>query len=154
MEYTSSRLKFSSYSNGITPHVGSDGYWYFGDQKTEHKASGVDGVSFDGVEELYCATLATNVDDSGVPIPPTFNKDNQSGWVSTMADSKFGTKNKDNIIFKYLWNVEKVKSKKGDASLEPTYTPVDLMDTYSGGRIPNEYISYYAADVDAIAPDL
>jgi hypothetical protein len=59
MEYTSSRLKFSSYSNGITPHVGADGYWYFGETKTEHKASGVDGISFAGVEEFYYATLAT-----------------------------------------------------------------------------------------------
>ncbi len=30
-------------SNGITPHIGSDGYWYVGDTKTEVKAQGEKG---------------------------------------------------------------------------------------------------------------
>ncbi len=29
--------------DGITPHIGEDGYWYFGDKKTEYKATGSNG---------------------------------------------------------------------------------------------------------------
>ena len=30
--------------DGLTPTIGSDGYWYIGDEKTEYKAAGKDGV--------------------------------------------------------------------------------------------------------------
>ena len=30
--------------DGLTPTIGSDGYWYIGDKKTEYKAAGKDGV--------------------------------------------------------------------------------------------------------------
>ncbi len=31
--------------DGVTPHIGADGYWYVGDQNTEVKALGVDGTT-------------------------------------------------------------------------------------------------------------
>ena len=33
--------------DGLTPTIGSDGYWYIGDKKTEYKAAGKDGVDGD-----------------------------------------------------------------------------------------------------------
>lgn len=150
MEYVSQRLKFSSYSDGVTPHIGSDGYWYFGTQKTEHKASGTDGISFDGVAEYYLATLATDCDDSGKPNVPSFSK---TSWKTSIASTGFGTKNGNDILYKYLWNVEEIKSKDGNGlELPSTYTNPDLMDIYSGGRIPKGYTSYYTAGTSHIAP--
>ncbi len=39
--------------DGVTPHVGEDGYWYFGDEKTEYKATGNNGVDGKSAYELY-----------------------------------------------------------------------------------------------------
>jgi hypothetical protein len=106
----------------------------------------VDGVSFSGITEYYYATLATDLED-GKPKPPTWNKDTweKDGWKTSISATGFGTSNESNVTYKYLWNVEAVKSKEVDGPETVKYTDVNLLMTHEGGRTPITFISYYYA---------
>jgi hypothetical protein len=67
--YWGKGIKFSTYKNGLTPFIGKNGNWWIDKEDTGYKAQGEDGVSFGGVIEYYCATLATDL-TSGVPTEP------------------------------------------------------------------------------------
>ena len=70
-----------------------------------------------------------------------------------MSATLFGTKDADGIDYKYLWNVEGIISTDFENTQTIDYTDVELMQTYSGGRVPDSYISYYAASHTSTAPD-
>jgi hypothetical protein len=115
----------------------------------------VDGVSFGGVVEYYAATLATDVDANENPNPPNFDENNinTSIWQTTVEMTGFGKKDNNGVDYKYLWNVEGIISKEGEKEPYTDYLKdadgniiVDLYMTYTGGRIPKNYISYYAVN--------
>ena len=158
--YQSQPIKFSTYingtngNNGITPEI-KNGYWWIGSTNTGVKAEGVDGtdgVSFSGVVEYYYATLADNKD--GYPTKTEDGKQvvDLSKWYDTIEDTKFGTKATDGKTYKYLWNVEGVQSIDANGTSHTDYTNPELLQIYSGGRVPAEYISYYASSHDSGAP--
>lgn len=147
MKYTSQSTRFSSYVNGETPYV-KNGNWWIGDSDTGVVASAVDGVSFSGVDEYYYATLATDV-SGDTPNPPTWSK---SAWKNSIQATNFATKNSSGVTYKYLWNVEVVKSTKPDGTLIETPTGVELFLTHNDSRIPTEYLTYYAASATSTAP--
>lgn len=141
MTFTSQISRFSSYLNGETPYV-KDGNWWVGDTDTGVAAQAVDGVSFSGIEEYYYATLATDVDQEGNPNTPTWNK---TKWFSQIQDTKFGKKNSDGATYKYLWNVEIVKSTDASGNTTEAVSTVELFLTHNDSRVPETYISYYKA---------
>jgi hypothetical protein len=148
MKFTSQISRFSSYSNGETPYV-KNGNWWIGDTDTGVAAQAVDGVSFSGIVEYYFATLATEVDADGTPIAPNWNK---ATWFTKIQDTKFGTKNNNDVTYKYLWNVEIVKSTSADGKVSEAASEVELFLTHNDSRIPAAYISYYASSVTSVAP--
>jgi hypothetical protein len=149
MKFTSQISRFSSYLNGETPYV-KNGNWWIGDTDTGVAAQAVDGVSFSGIVEYYFATLATDVDASGTPKAPKWDK---ATWFTKIQDTKFGTKDNNGVTYKYLWNVEIVKSTSADGKVSETASDVELFLTHNDSRIPAEYISYYAASVTSVAPE-
>lgn len=157
MIYTSQLSRFSSYSDGETPYVGKNGNWWIGEKDTGIKASAVDGVSFSGIEEWYYTTLATEVDISGKPIAPEkpeLGKEIQKDWKSSIMETNFGSKNEEGITYKYLWNVEVIKSTDSDKNETKTQTDVELFLTQTDSRVPKKYISYYTASTTSEAPGL
>ena len=148
MKITSQISRFSSYLNGETPYV-KDGNWWVGDTDTGIAARAVDGVSFSGIDEYYFATLSTDIDDSGNPIAPVWAKEN---WVNQISASKFGTKDANGVTYKYLWNVEVVKSTDPSGVLSESNSEVELFLTQTDSRVPVEYISYYAASNTSAIP--
>lgn len=149
MKFTSQISRFNSYLNGETPYV-KNGNWWIGDTDTGVAAQAVDGVSFSGIVEYYFATLATDVDASGTPNAPKWDK---AIWFTKIQDTKFGTKDSNGVTYKYLWNVEIVKSTSADGKVSETVSDVELFLTHNDSRIPTAYISYYAASTTSIAPD-
>ena len=123
MEYISSPVKFNTYSNGHSPYIGENGNWWaYNDVTGEYSDSGIvatgsDGISFDGVNEYYYATLATDLYTDNDVIPsgkkvgdpkvPSFDSNN---WVNSILATKFGTKNSSGVTYKYLWNIEEILS--------------------------------------------
>jgi hypothetical protein len=120
------------------------------------RATGSDGASFDGVVEYYYATPAS--DKEGYPKRESYDTDEKwlENWETAIENTLFGTKNDGGITYKYLWNVEGVKTKtidkKGNETVSITYTNPDLMDIFIEGRIPEEYKSYYAGNTSADIP--
>ena len=117
-----------------------------------------DGKYFSGIIEYYWATLAIDVDSDGKPIPPTFSRDN---WKNNIQSTKFGSRyeNEDDvedprngIVYKYLWNVEEVCTTDSAGNISYTKTSENLLQEYTGGKIPARYISYYAANSEAQVP--
>lgn len=76
----------------------------------------------------------------------------EAPWVGSIQKTNFGTKNGGDVTYKYLWNVEVIKATNSEGTESSTTTEVDLMQTYTGGRVPVEYISYYAAGQTSEAP--
>jgi hypothetical protein len=159
MSYISEKFRLFEYSDGQTPFINDEGNWQIGDT-IGPKAAGVDGVSFSGVVEYYTATLATDV-TSGKPNSPEFNQDNISDiWKQKIEDTKFGTKDNNGVDYKYLWNIEGIKSTDENGTERIDYLKdatgniiIDLYMTYNGGRVPNNYINYYATNTTNSAPD-
>lgn len=148
MKFTSQISRFSSYSNGETPYV-KNGNWWIGDTDTGVAAQAVDGVSFSGVDEYYYATLATDLNTDGIPQAPVWDK---NAWFAKIQDSKFATKNTDGVTYKYLWNVEVVKSISAEGKVTESPSEVELFLTQMDARVPEQYISYYAASNTSVAP--
>lgn len=151
--YWGKGIKFSTYKNGLTPYIGDNGNWWTSEGDTGQKAQGADGVSFSGVEELYYAALA-GAADQGKPNWPENNKPAESqllNWKGTIQDTQFGQKDDKGVTYKYLWNVEKIIT-TGPEGEYATYTSPNLIQIYDGGRIPAEYISYYAGNTTNEAP--
>ena len=154
MSYISEKFRLSEYSDGQTPYI-KDEYWWIGNTNTGVKAKGLDGVSFSGVVEYYTATLANNNE------APEFNPSTISGiWKQKIEDTGFGTKDANGVDYKYLWNVEGIKSIDQNGNETTDYLKdaqgniiVDLYMTYTGGRVPKNYISYYATNTTNSAPD-
>lgn len=149
--YKGKGLQFSTYEN-VTPTINGDGYWVVDGKITTIKAQGADGASFSGVEELYYAALANAANQGKPDWPDDGDMPTESqllNWKGTIQETQFGKKveeGKENagVTYKYLWNVEKIitEDAKGEESFE--YTKPNLIQIYEGGRIPAEYVSYYA----------
>jgi hypothetical protein len=148
MKLTSQISRFSSYSNGETPYV-KNGNWWVGDKDTGVAARAVDGVSFSGIDEYYYATLASQVNSAGNPIVPPWDK---GEWFTKIQDTGFGTKDANGVTYKFLWNVEVVKSTGQDGTLIESESEIELYLTQNDSRIPEKYISYYAASPTSAAP--
>jgi hypothetical protein len=155
--YTSSKQKFNTFSDGVTPHIGENGHWWFGTTDSGVVAEAQDGTSFSGVREYYLATLATAVTEDN-PNAPEFDPNEQdedylkANWKTSVADTGYGTKHDNGVTYKYLWNVEVIESTKANGSKDVDITNPELMSVYLGGRIPEEYISYYCAQASSEAP--
>ena len=157
--YKSEKFRLLTYSDGQTPYI-QDGCWWIGEHNTGVKAEGVDGVSFSGVIEYYAATLATDL-ENGLPKPPSFNEGNldKNVWFTSVDQTGFGTKNESGVDYKYLWNVEGVRSTDASGITHVDYIKengkvlVELYMIYSGGRIPEKYINYYVTSATNQAPE-
>lgn len=157
-------IRYSEYSNGI----GQNGFstipnTYIGtcvsdspnapinaNQYTWSRFTGIDGVAFAGVENWYKATVDL-VNDGEGPTPPAPDDEFWTDGANTIQGSGFGSRVSltDQRIYKYLWNCEKVYSYNAETKQTThTWTPVELADTYIGGRIPAEYINYFAVGAD------
>jgi hypothetical protein len=92
---------------------------------------GTDGVSFSGVVEYYYATLADNKDGYRTKTEDGKQVVDLSQWYNTIADTKFGTKAADDTnegkTYKYLWNVEGIKSTDANSTEHIDYTNPELI---------------------------
>ena len=156
--YEGKGLQFSTYKN-VTPYINDEGYWVVNGQPTSTQAQGADGVSFSEVREYYYAALAGTT-DQGYPgdepfedYEPSDSSTFPEGWYTNIQSSPFGKPDAvSGVLYKYLWNVEAiVTTYKNETSIK--YTIPNLLQVYEGGRIPEEYISYYAGNTTNIAPD-
>ena len=166
MEYTSQKLFIKSYKNGINgerPFINDEGIWCVKDadgniNSLGVKAQGEDGESFSRIVEYYKATLATDLDTNGELNEPDWYApgdelpEGVTAWSTSISDTHFSEKNDNGVTYKFLWNVEGVISKINGIEQNPKYTNVQLQDIYNGGRVPNRYISYYAGNTTANAP--
>ena len=124
---------------GDTPFINDDGNWQIGTNDTGYKAEGVDGTSFSRIEEKYYATN----DATETPTRTSVS------WDNTPSGAGYSVKRP------ILWNYENVYSK--DSNGAESSNPTDpIIISYWGqagddGRIPTEFISYYAVGSSAIS---
>ena len=80
--------------DGITPHIGEDGYWYFGEDKTDYKAVGTDGK--DGLNGTNGSNGENGADgQDGFSPTITEHENTQNSYILSITnkDGSFNTPN-------------------------------------------------------------
>ena len=75
--------------DGVTPHIGSDGYWYFGSEKTSYKATGANGK--DGEDGADGVTPSIGEDGYW------YFGDEKTDYKAVGADGQNGKDGKDGV---------------------------------------------------------
>lgn len=87
--------------DGLTPTIGSDGYWYIGDKKTDYKAAGKDGVDGAPGQDGASVTITSNSKVDGVTTVK-FSDGNtieiNDGEDADGADLQLGEEIKTNVV--------------------------------------------------------